>query len=72
MDKYRIRFEDFRLGRAWFTADKCENYGHAKQIARSYEKELENNAKETGRNINQYPLVLVVVQHDDESFSYID
>lgn len=70
--KYRVRFEDYRLGRTWFTADRCKDYNHAKQIASSYEEELRNNAKETGRDISKYPVVLVVVQHDDETFSYID
>ena len=70
--KYRIRFEDYRFGRAWFTADRCNDYNHAKQIATRYKEELMNNAKETGRDISIYPAVLVVVQHDDETFSYID
>ena len=74
MDKhYRIRFEDPRLNRAWFTADKCRDYNHAKEIRDAYEAELVNYAREIHKDVGTMPVVLVVVQHDDEeTFSYVD
>jgi len=72
MDKFRVRFEDFKYGRAWFTADRCNDYSHAKDIAKQYEEELKKDALEKKKDIADYPVVLVVVQHDDESFNYID
>ena len=71
MDKFRIRFEDFKYGRSWFTADRCENYNHAREIVQAYNEELKKDALEKGKDITDYPVVLIVVQHDDNTFSYI-